>query len=281
MEKYLFFKNIKQKNLFGVLYIPESHLLNKGITICQPIGEERNKTRRVFVNFAKLLCLAGYHVFLFDYYGEGNSEGDFEEATIETRVSDILIAIKFLLQETNVITVGLIGLRLGATLATLAAKEEENVDFVILWNPVVNGNGYFQEWLKFNLTSQVAIYREIKFNRKQLENKLMNGESIEIEGNIITNKLYEQFKKINLLENIESFSKNTLIVEMLNDISSQDQLVNQFVSVMHKNNKNLEFIIIKKSFDWNSFRIYNPEPENLFNKTLNWVRNLSISTINL
>lgn len=276
MEKYLFFKNIKQKNLFGVLYIPESYLLNKGIIICQPIGEERNKTRRVFVNFAKLLCSAGYHVFLFDYYGEGNSEGDFEEATIETRISDILIAIKFLLQETNVITVGLIGLRLGATLAILAAKEEKNVDVVILWNPVVNGNEYFKEWLKFNLTSQMSIYKEIMFNRNQLENKLINGESIEIEGQIITNKLYEQLRKINLLENIESFSKDTLIVEMLNDLSLQDQFVNQFVAVLQKNNKNLEFIIIKKSFDWNSFRIYNPEPEDLFNKTLNWLKNLSI-----
>ena len=39
---------------------------------------------------------------VFDYYGEGDSCGWFEEASIETRISDILAAINFLRKATNV-----------------------------------------------------------------------------------------------------------------------------------------------------------------------------------
>ena len=88
METPLFFKNINYK-LFGVLHQPEHGELTKpslGIVFCHPFAEEKLIVHRVMVNLARRLTKEGIYCLRFDYMGHGDSDGNFEDSTIETRL---------------------------------------------------------------------------------------------------------------------------------------------------------------------------------------------------
>ena len=46
------------------------------------------------VNMGRRLASNGYPVLRFDFMGEGDSEGDFEDGTITTRLDDINCAVR-------------------------------------------------------------------------------------------------------------------------------------------------------------------------------------------
>ncbi|MBT8350241.1 MAG: alpha/beta hydrolase, partial [Deltaproteobacteria bacterium] len=94
-ETPFFFPN-ESYNLFGVLHEPENTPKPQGFVFCHPFAEEKLWTHRVFVNFARELAQKGYTVLRFDYMGHGDSEGGFQDSTIETRLFDIKCAIKTL-----------------------------------------------------------------------------------------------------------------------------------------------------------------------------------------
>jgi len=95
--------------------------------------------------------------------GHGDSEGNFENSSIETRLSDIVCAIETLRGKMGEpLRIGLVGLRLGATLAALVAEEESGISDLILWEPIISGQLYVRELLRINISTQSAIYREIR-----------------------------------------------------------------------------------------------------------------------
>ncbi len=92
--------------LFGVLHAPNGqgslarHKL--GMLFCSPFAEEKMIAHRVFVNIARSLAREGITCLRFDFMGEGDSEGNFEDSTIKTRLSDISAALSILAEETGV-----------------------------------------------------------------------------------------------------------------------------------------------------------------------------------
>ena len=113
METPFFFKT-HNYNLFGVFHEPETNKHSKpsvGIVFCHPFAEEKLISHRVMVNLARKLTEAGFYCLRFDYMGHGDSDGNFEASTIETRLSDIHCAERFLRERTGVDKVGLLGVR--------------------------------------------------------------------------------------------------------------------------------------------------------------------------
>ena len=109
--------------LFGILHVPEKRSRGTGYVLCYPFAEERLWAQRVYVDFARELARRGDPVLRFDFMGNGDSEGTFEEADVETWLSDIACAVRTLKAKApGLDDVGLIGLRFGATLAALAAE---------------------------------------------------------------------------------------------------------------------------------------------------------------
>ena len=125
---------------------------------CHPLGEEKLWSQRVFVTFARDLAARGHAVLRFDYRGNGDSSGAFEASSISTAREDLAAAIAWFRQRTGADTVGLLGLRLGATLASVTADARADVGPVILWAPIVDGDKYVQELLRINITTQMAVY---------------------------------------------------------------------------------------------------------------------------
>ena len=132
------------KPLYGV-YHPANAPVAKssGVVFCNALGHEYIRSHYAINKLAILLANSGYHVFRFDYYGTGDSSGEIEETSMDQWHEDIGHAIDELKDISGVTKVTLIGLRLGALLA--ASLPNSIVDHLVLWDPAVNGNTYFNE----------------------------------------------------------------------------------------------------------------------------------------
>ncbi|HEX9729019.1 MAG TPA: alpha/beta fold hydrolase [Gemmatimonadales bacterium] len=117
----------------------------QGIVLCYPFGQEYMRAHRAFRQLALLLSKRGFHVFRFDYSATGDSAGESGDATTDQWVEDIETAVDELRDTAAIDAVSLIGLRLGAALAATAASRLDELDRLVLWDPVVRGTSYITE----------------------------------------------------------------------------------------------------------------------------------------
>jgi pimeloyl-ACP methyl ester carboxylesterase len=94
---------------------------------------------------ANQLSETGFPVLRFDYYGTGDSAGDCAQSSIRQWKQDIVLAIEEAKKRSGKARICLAGLRLGATLSAMISKERNDIDSLILWEPVVSGKQYIDE----------------------------------------------------------------------------------------------------------------------------------------
>jgi len=143
-----FYFGSSERPLFGVHHPPKGkETRSEGVVLCYPMGQEYMRSHRAFRQLANLLVRRGHHVFRFDYFGTGDSAGASEEGSLAQWVRDVGSAIEEFKDNASLQRVSLVGLRLGAALATLAAADREDVEKLVLWDPVVRGSSYLAELL--------------------------------------------------------------------------------------------------------------------------------------
>ncbi|WP_162801022.1 alpha/beta fold hydrolase [Azospirillum brasilense] len=117
----------------------------RGVVLCAPYGAEALATHRAWRGFAEKLAAAGLPVLRFDYPGTGNSAGEEDDpARLEAWLGGIRAAAAHLRAVAGVGEVALVGLRLGALLATAAAREV-GADALVLLSPFPSGRAFLQE----------------------------------------------------------------------------------------------------------------------------------------
>ncbi len=127
-----------EKAIYSVHYRPRSGSLGRGVVMCHALGHEYARGYRNLQQLAIALCNEGFDVLRFDYAGTGNSDGGCGDLTCETMHRNLLDARQFLLSQTSIQSVSVIGLRLGGTIASSVTAED--FDQVVLWDPVVYGS---------------------------------------------------------------------------------------------------------------------------------------------
>ncbi len=108
------------------------------------MGYEYTHSYRTLLHLADTLAREGLPALRFDFYGTGTSPGDaLSPQLLTTWVDDVHAAARFLEETTGGVS-SLLGLRLGATLAALAASRAP-VAQLVAWAPVVSGRQYARE----------------------------------------------------------------------------------------------------------------------------------------
>ena len=116
------------------------------VVLCPPFGHEWMWSYRTYRRLAKALSTAGYPVIRFDYRGTGDSLGDeTDEDQARAWVNSIHAAADEILAASGATSLALFGLRLGATLATVAAAERADVRALVLWAPYTSGRSFVRE----------------------------------------------------------------------------------------------------------------------------------------
>ena len=155
--------DLDDRTLFGWLHAP---LIRGdaprrdawGLVVCKPFGYEAICAHRPLRVIAEQAAAAGIPTLRFDYVNSGDSEDlDPDADQISAWTADIVGAIEALKQRARVTRVCVLGVRLGALLATLAAQQTR-VDALILIAPTVSGRRYLREFKATRLAS--AMLRE-------------------------------------------------------------------------------------------------------------------------
>lgn len=147
-----------------------------------PFAEEMNKCRRMAAMQARAFAEAGWTVMQLDLAGCGDSSGDFGDATWQRWIRDTIEAATWLQRETGC-TPGLWGLRLGCLLATEAAKALLPIPHLVLWQPVLSGRRYFEQFLRLNLGISISAYDSgAVIGPDKLRDQLRRGQTIEVMG---------------------------------------------------------------------------------------------------
>jgi pimeloyl-ACP methyl ester carboxylesterase len=116
-----------------------------GIIMCPPLGHEMLCTHRAYRHLAERLAANGFPVLRFDYHGTGDSPGsDLDEDRVGAWLGTIDDAIA-LMHESGISSVGLFGMRAGATLAAAAAARRGDVDALALVAPCASGSTFLRE----------------------------------------------------------------------------------------------------------------------------------------
>jgi pimeloyl-ACP methyl ester carboxylesterase len=135
------------KQLLGMHHAPDPEVaLATGVVLCNPFGYEAMCVHRTYRHLAKRLAAAGFDVLRFDYHGTGDSAGRNDEPDrVRAWIDSICTAVDELRTIAGVTAIDLLGVRLGATLAMLAAGERGDIRNLVLWAPAVSGRAYVRE----------------------------------------------------------------------------------------------------------------------------------------
>jgi alpha/beta superfamily hydrolase len=131
--------------LFGLHHPPTGAERRTAVVVCPPFGQEQMRAHRSLRELAVRLGAAGFHTLRFDLSGTGDSAGEGEDARLERWVADVRVAADEMRELAQAPRVALAGLRLGATLAVLAAAGRRDLAALALWEPIVSGRAYRTE----------------------------------------------------------------------------------------------------------------------------------------
>lgn len=145
IETTAYFFGPADEPLFGMHSSPSGRAVqDRAVLLCAPIGWEYMRTHWTMRKIARLVAADGFHALRFDYFGTGDSSGDRSEATLERWVADIAMAADELSQVSGRARISVVGVRLGATLAALAAARGLPIERLVMWDPVIQGTDYLR-----------------------------------------------------------------------------------------------------------------------------------------
>jgi len=213
-ETPVFFDNAGQ-NMFGIFHQPDSADFSKAIVICHSFAEEKLWAHRVLVNYARQLTDMGYMVLRFDYRGYGDSDGEFSNCTLTTYKEDIIEAVNYVRKSyPQINSIGLLGHRLGASIALECYDDTGVKGPLILWDPILDGDKYMQDFLRSNLTTQLAVYGEIRETREKLVQRMQSGDLINIEGYDLSYAQFESVSQLKLNKKLSNSDFTSLVVQV-------------------------------------------------------------------
>ena len=211
-EQPLFF-GLGDDRLFGVLHVPQG-TPRHGLVICHALAEEKLWSHRVFVALARELANHGIAVLRFDFRGEGESDLDFEQAGIASRIDDAVRAAEVLFEQHPTLTgITFLGHRLGGAIAAAAAARlGPRVLGLLVWDPLPSGHEYLMQLLRSNLAKQMARDGKAPRTRQALIQALEAGETVLVDGYGIGRVLYRELVALELPALLELLECPALLI---------------------------------------------------------------------
>lgn len=89
---------------------------------------------RLFVTTARALAAAGINALRFDFFGSGDSEGEFYQMTPNTEIDDLHAVIRWATKRFE--SVGVLGLSMGGGVSICTVADAPNVKALVTWSSV-------------------------------------------------------------------------------------------------------------------------------------------------
>lgn len=143
-------------------------------------AEEMNRCRAMVCMQAQALADQGHGVLVMDLFGTGDAPGEFEQADLDAWMADLAAGVRWLREHgQGCRTVW--GVRLGALLAALLARQVEGIDRLLLWQPVLSGKTFWTQFLRIRIASEMGRADGVK-TTEALRQLSVRGEVVEASG---------------------------------------------------------------------------------------------------
>ncbi|UCE41496.1 MAG: alpha/beta fold hydrolase [Candidatus Aminicenantes bacterium] len=133
MERKIYFLSSKGHKLCGILSDPSGDKRRPLIVMCH--GFTTSKDGRTYVRLEEILNRKKFSTFRFDFFGHGESVGEFDKITISEAVDDVQSAIRFV-KDSGYERIGLVGSSFGGFASILTAGKSDDVFVLALKSPV-------------------------------------------------------------------------------------------------------------------------------------------------
>lgn len=154
--------------------------------ICPPLFSDYMRTHLALRELALALAERGQHVLRFDYRGTGDSFAELGEIAISDWVEDVALAVREGREISGSNVVRLLGVRAGALLACKSVGASNDVQRLVLWDPVPDGAGYLRGLRRM----QTAI-----LDRNPYLSRTARGEAMqEYAGYCFSGRMLEEFR---------------------------------------------------------------------------------------
>jgi esterase/lipase len=191
----------KQKeNLSGVLHEAPGKKL---AIVCH--GHTGNKGRPVPKEICETMQKAGYNTFRFDFSGNAESEGKFEDSTFSKCADDLRAVIDYFTKK-GYGPIGIIGHSMGGTVCVMEAARDERVKFVVPISAPVHLGDSFKDYLAAMNTRKMK--GEIQFYKEPTKEWLT-----------VSKRFLNDLKKINLLKDVKMIHAPILFIHGTKDES--------------------------------------------------------------
>jgi dienelactone hydrolase len=197
IASFVEFPNRSGKTLRGMLHRPSkagTHGL-PAVVIFHGFTGSRMEAHWIFVKCSRALAHVGIASLRFDFYGSGESDGDFREVTLRGELADGRAAVEFLRRQKGIDPqrVGLLGLSLGGAVAAALASSVE-ARAAVLWSALAH----------------TARLREIvAASSKPIPNQ---PDVVEFEAHELALRFLDDVLKVEPIRHLKRFKGPTLIV---------------------------------------------------------------------
>jgi len=221
MEKSVAIKSGRYE-LAGVLSLPGGKTGKQSVVLmCHGFGGTKSESHFIYTKTARRLAKMNIASLRFDFMGSGDSQGRFENMTLNTEMRDAENVLAFLksLDMFDINRTGVLGLSMGAVSASYAASSC-GLKSLVLWSPVafLEGIGFVQ-----NLTAT-------RKRKLAVEGKAYFPEI----GHYLGKKFFESVQRVDPLEYSRTYRGNVLIIHTKDqDFSLEHPLA--YFQAFHKN----------------------------------------------
>ncbi len=157
-----------------------------------PFAEEMNLSRAIVARQARAFAERGEAVVCLDYFGTGDSEGEFNQASIALWLNDIGDTIAWIRAQ-GARSISLWGLRFGGLMAIhylleqAQSRSDAKIGRLLLWRPVLDGKLLMGQFFRLKQISE-SMKGGDKVNWME---RVHQGETIEVAGYPVTPTLLE------------------------------------------------------------------------------------------
>lgn len=215
-ESIIKIKNNEQ-NIVGTLTLPENTegpfpvvLILHGFTGQRNEMNITNSDETMFGKTARIFTEQGYATLRIDFIGSGESDGNWEDTTFSSQISDAEAALKYLMKHPSIDTdrIGILGLSQGGLVAACTASRNPIVKSTILWSPAANPISTYTQILGGN----EVIQKGLNSNGEAVTGTLPWGAETKLKT-----PFFEDLYKINPIAEIASYKGSLQVVVGLKD----------------------------------------------------------------
>jgi exosortase A-associated hydrolase 2 len=170
------------------------------VLVVPPFAEEMNKSRKMITELAQRVSARRLGVVIPDFFGTGDSEGDFSQTDCETWLDDLGSTEKWL-RERNWSVAAVLGIRLGCVVAAEhLRRRDQPVKSTIFWQPMLDGARALEQFLRLRVAA--SLMEDKKETVADLKADIASGAPVEVAGYGISKQLVVQIEHLKLASSI-------------------------------------------------------------------------------